>query len=283
MNTLQIIILAAIQGLAELLPVSSSAHVILAQKIMGIDPSSPAMTFFLVMLHTGTMFAVLLFFWSRWKTLLMNIRTSKQFLISIVIATAVTGVIGLGLKIFIEKIILEKMLGHTSGEVENLFKVMPLVAGALFFVGLYIIYAGLKKNPKTIKEISNKSAVIIGATQGLALPFRGFSRSGSTISTSLLLGINRELAEEFSFALAVVLTPPVIVLELRRLMKAQAATGVHLDFVAMLKPGMIGMVFSFIFGLLALKWLASWLESGKWHYFGYYCVVLSIIAFATSF
>ncbi len=283
MNTLQIIILAAIQGLAELLPVSSSAHVILAQKIMGIDPSSPAMTFFLVMLHTGTMFAVLLFFWSRWKTLLMNIRTSKQFLISIVIATAVTGVIGLGLKIFIEKIILEKMLGHTSGEVENLFKVMPLVAGALFFVGLFIIYAGLKKNPKTIKEISNKDSMIIGAIQGLALPFRGFSRSGSTISGSLLLGINRELAEEFSFALAVVLTPPVIVLELRRLMKAQIATGVHLDYMAMLKPGMIGMVFSFIFGLLALKWLASWLESGKWHYFGYYCVVLSIIAFATSF
>ena len=283
MNTLQIIILAAIQGLAELLPVSSSAHVILAQKIMGIDPSSPAMTFFLVMLHTGTMFAVLLFFWSRWKTLLMNIRTSKQFLISIVIATAVPGVIGVGLKMFIDNSVLEKMLGHTSGEVENLFKVMPLVAGALFFVGLFIIYAGLKKNPKTIKEISNKDSMIIGAIQGLALPFRGFSRSGSTISGSLLLGINRELAEEFSFALAVVLTPPVIVLELRRLMKAQIATGVHLDYMAMLKPGMIGMVFSFIFGLLALKWLASWLESGKWHYFGYYCVVLSIIAFATSF
>lgn len=281
MSLFQIIVLAAIQGLAELLPVSSSAHVILAQKLMGIDPSSPSMTFFLVMLHTGTMFAVLLFFGSRWKKLLVNMKTSRQFLTAIVIATGVTGVLGLSLKVFIEKVILEGMLHHSKGEVENLFKVLPLVSGALFFVGLYIIFAGLKKYHATKNDISNKDAVMIGLTQGLSLPFRGFSRSGSTISTSLLLGITREMAEEFSFALAVVLTPPVIVLELRRLMKAE--TAVHLDYVSLLKPGLIGMGFSFIFGLLALKWLASWLEKGRWHYFGYYCVILSIVAFVTSF
>ena len=281
MNTIQIIILAAIQGLAELLPVSSSAHVILAQKLMGIDPSSPTMTFFLVMLHTGTMFAVLLFFWSRWKTLLFNLKTSRPFLQAIVIATAVTGILGLSLKLFIEKVVLELILGHSKGEVENLFKVLPLVSCALFFVGLYIIYAGLKKNVKQKEIISSKDALLVGVTQGLSLPFRGFSRSGSTISTSLLLGISREMAEEFSFALAVVLTPPVIVLELRRMMKAEVAN--HLDYVALLKPGLIGMVFSFLFGLLALKWLASWLEKGRWHYFGYYCVILWIVAFVSSF
>ncbi|MGZ3788405.1 MAG: undecaprenyl-diphosphate phosphatase [Bacteriovorax sp.] len=281
MTIIQIIILAAIQGLAELLPVSSSAHVILAQKLMGIDPSSPTMTFFLVMLHTGTMFAVLLFFWSRWKKLLLNLKTSRLFLQAIISATIVTGVLGLGLKIFIEKVILEAILGHSKGEVENLFKVMPLVSGALFFVGLYIIYAGLKKNEKQKDYISKRDALLIGLTQGLSLPFRGFSRSGSTISTSLLLGITRDMAEEFSFALAVVLTPPVIVLELRRLMKTEMTA--HLDYVSLLKPGLIGMVFSFLFGLLALKWLASWLEKGRWHYFGYYCVALSIVAFVSSF
>ena len=283
MSILQIIFLAAIQGLAELLPVSSSAHVILAQKIMGIDPSSPAMTFFLVMLHTGTMFAVLLFFWSRWKKLLNNIKTSYPFFKAIVIATAVTGILSLSLKLFIEKVILEMILGHNKGEVENLFKVMPLVSGALFFVGLYIIYAGLKKNGKQKTEISGRDSLLIGLTQGLSLPFRGFSRSGSTISTSLLLGITKEMAEEFSFALAIVLTPPVIVLELRRLMKAELETGTHLNYISLLKPGLIGMVFSFAFGLLALKWLALWLEKGRWHYFGYYCVVLSIVAFISNF
>lgn len=281
MSIFQIIILAAIQGLAELLPVSSSAHVILAQKVMGIDPSLPTMTFLLVMLHTGTMFAVIVFFWSRWKQLLLNMATSRQFLKSIIIATGITGVLGLSLKLFIEKVILEGMLHHSKGEVEHLFKVLPLVAGALLVVGLYIIYAGLKEYHATKNTISSKDAFYIGLTQGLSLPFRGLSRSGSTISTSLLLGITREMAEEFSFALAVVLTPAVIALELKRLVKAQAE--VHLDYVSLLTPGFIGMFFSFLFGLLALKWLASWLEKGRWHYFGYYCVILSIVAIVTSF
>jgi undecaprenyl-diphosphatase len=69
MTILQIALLALIQGAAELLPVSSSAHVILAEKLMGLDPSAPEMTFLLVMLHTGTMFAVILTFWSRWRAL----------------------------------------------------------------------------------------------------------------------------------------------------------------------------------------------------------------------
>ena len=66
MNFLQILILGLVQGAAELLPVSSSAHVIVAEKLMGLDPSSPEMTFLLVMLHTGTMFAVIVYFWNSW-------------------------------------------------------------------------------------------------------------------------------------------------------------------------------------------------------------------------
>ena len=67
MNFIQILILGIVQGAAELLPVSSSAHVIIAEKLMGLDPSSPEMTFLLVMLHTGTMFAVIAYFWKSWK------------------------------------------------------------------------------------------------------------------------------------------------------------------------------------------------------------------------
>src|SRR3954469_13568027 len=99
MSLAQLILLAFIQGMAELLPVSSSAHVIVAEKLMGLDPSSPEMTFFLVMLHTGTMFAVLAYFWKRWAKLL-----SVRFIKAVVIATAWTGVIGLSLKKAIEKI-----------------------------------------------------------------------------------------------------------------------------------------------------------------------------------
>src|SRR6185295_19130975 len=122
MSIIQILILAVIQGAAELLPVSSSAHVIVAEHLMGLDPSAPAMTFLLVMLHTGTMFAVLLYFWPRWR------RLDLDFFKKVIAATAVTGVVGLGLKKGIEKIILEGLLGHAHGEVESLFKSLPLVA-----------------------------------------------------------------------------------------------------------------------------------------------------------
>src|SRR3954451_335601 len=100
MPLIQVVVLAVIQGLAELLPVSSSAHVIVAEKLMGLDPSAPAMTFLLVMLHTGTMFAVLLYFWRRWLVLFQA--GLMPFLRRLVIATGFTGVVGLGLKVAIE-------------------------------------------------------------------------------------------------------------------------------------------------------------------------------------
>src|SRR5437879_10064908 len=98
----KVFILALIQGAAELLPVSSSAHVILAQKLMGLDPSSPSMVFLLIMLHTGTMFAAIVYFWSGWKASLFPPqgapRTGRRFVLMVVLATAVTGILGLGLR-----------------------------------------------------------------------------------------------------------------------------------------------------------------------------------------
>src|ERR1700679_827418 len=102
-NIFKIFILAVIQGATELLPVSSSAHVIVAEKLMGLDPTSPAMTLLLVMLHTGTMLAVIVFFWSSWKA---NFFSSKQVLgesVKLVIAaTIATGIVGVILKVLIE-------------------------------------------------------------------------------------------------------------------------------------------------------------------------------------
>ncbi|MGK5083858.1 undecaprenyl-diphosphate phosphatase [Bdellovibrionota bacterium FG-1] len=265
MTLIQIIILAVIQGAAELLPVSSSAHVIVAEKLMGLDPSSPEMTFFLVMLHTGTMFAVLAYFAPRWRKVL-----SFSFVKRIALATLCTGVVGLGLKKAIEKIL--AVILFDGAEIESLFRILPLVAAALFGVGLLIIYAGKHEQVAKTREISQKNSILIGLVQGLCLPFRGFSRSGATISAALLSGVERTLAEDFSFALAVVLTPPVVLLELHRLKKL---TGTLTPTT--LTPGFIGMAFSFAAGLLALKWLSAWLESGKWRFFGYYCIGASAV------
>ena len=105
MSLLQVILLAIIQGLAELLPVSSSAHVVVAEKLMGLDPSAPTMTLLLVMLHTGTMFAVIVYFWKQWKaTFFADSEALKRFLWLAFIATVLTGIVGE---------VLNKVIEHT--------------------------------------------------------------------------------------------------------------------------------------------------------------------------
>jgi undecaprenyl-diphosphatase len=268
----QILILAVIQGVAELLPVSSSAHVIAAAKLMGVaDVSSPEMVMLLILLHTGTMFAVIVYFWNRWKRDYFSVPGKLQwFSIQIIIATIFTGIVGIGLKVLIEKVFLH---GKPNAEVEDLFNNLPLIAAALAAAGLLIIIAGLRENKSPLhSEIQAPHSVWIGIVQGICLPFRGFSRSGATISTGLLLGLPKQKLEEFSFALAVVLTPAVIAQEAHRLLKAHALSGP--DSVAHLfVPGLVGMVLSFIAGLVALKWLSSWLEAGRWKFFGFYCLL----------
>ena len=104
MNLLQILILGLVQGAAELLPVSSSAHVIIAEKLMGLNPSSPEMTFLLVMLHTGTMFAVIVYFWKSWASHYFGSAARFQTIAqNVVIATVATVIIGLALQWIIEK------------------------------------------------------------------------------------------------------------------------------------------------------------------------------------
>jgi undecaprenyl-diphosphatase len=290
MPIFKVIILAIVQGLAELLPVSSSAHVIVAEKLMGLDPSSPQMTLLLVMLHTGTMFAVIAYFWKTWKeTFFSTGEAFKRFAVLVIWATFLTGIVGEVLKKVIEKTLFR---GAPKAEIEQLFSHLELIAPALAAVGVVILIAGLLERrhrnasdrmPGNSEDfMTTGQAGWMGIVQGLALPFRGFSRSGSTISAGMLVGVAKEQAERFSFALAVVLTPPVVALEVLRLLKAShaaASAGVPIDLHASLVASLLGMVFSFIAGMLALKWLSSWLETGRWYLFGIYCLAASGVVF----
>jgi undecaprenyl-diphosphatase len=284
----QIAVLALIQGAAELLPVSSSAHVILAQRMMGMDPSRPEQVFLLVMLHTGTMFAVLVYFWPRWRRLgSIKLESSdaqpsvRQFVTLMILATAVTGVIAIGLKVFIEQVILIRLLKYPKGEIEELFKHLPLIAAGLAAAGVVIIAAGARASAMTGGRLNNGAAFWIGLVQGFSVPFRGFSRSGATISTGLFCGLSRALSEDFSFALALVLTPPVQVYSIYKLFKAHELS--HSTLVEILVPGLFGMVLSFAAGLLALRFLSAVLERGRWKYFGYYCLAAAAVILAAHF
>ncbi|MGO8760489.1 MAG: undecaprenyl-diphosphate phosphatase [Desulfobaccales bacterium] len=275
MSMMKIAILACIQGAAELLPVSSSAHVIVAEKLMGLDPTRPDMTLLLVMLHTGTMLAVILYFWRGWKVhYFASRRVFWNFAKRVAVATGLTGIVGLVLKFLIEKFALS---GVPNAEIELIFGNLALIGIALGAVGVLIIYAGVQaERSGRSSHAGLQGSSLIGVVQGLCLPFRGFSRSGATISVGLMLGITKERVEEFSFALAVVLTPPVIGREIWRLLKAHPSSlppgnGVF----ALFFPSLLGMVFSCIAGLLALRWLSRWLEKGRWQLFGFYCLFAS--------
>jgi undecaprenyl-diphosphatase len=279
MPLLKIVILAIIQGLAELLPVSSSAHVVVAERLMGLNASSPEMTLMLVMLHTGTMFAVIVYFWKQWqKTYFSAAEAFKTIAIRLIWATALTAIVGEIMQKIVEHTLL-KSVPHA--EIEDLFNHLEWIWPALFAVGILILIAGLATRHKSFdngREPSLSQSGWIGAVQGFCLPFRGFSRSGATISTGMLTGVSRERSESFSFALAVILTPPVVAREVLRLAKAQHISG-SLHLASALLPGLIGALCSFVAGLLALKWLSKWLESGRWYIFGIYCLVASVVVF----
>ena len=291
MSLLKVIVLAVVQGLAELLPVSSSAHVVVAEKLMGLDPSSPQMTLLLVLLHTGTMFAVIAFFWNTWKKeYFASTEAFKQFAVRVLWATLLTGIVGEAIKKIIEKTLFS---GAEKAEIEQLFSHLELIAPALAAAGVLIIIAGLVERRQitrghlghgenSARTVTFRQAGWMGVVQGLALPFRGFSRSGSTISTGMLVGATKDRAERFSFAMAVVLTPAVVGLEAMRLQKASHAAllaGSPIDLKGSLLFSILGMGFSFLAGLIALKWLSSWLESGRWYLFGIYCVLASGVVF----
>ena len=275
MTSLKILLLAVVQGVCELLPISSSAHVILAEKLMGLDPTAPEMTLLLVMLHTGTMLAVIAYFWSSWRArFFVSSNAFWQFAKLVTVATALTGVIGLALMLLIERVILR---GSAHAEIEHLFGNAYVIAAGLATVGVMIILSARRHTADTSRPLGVRDSAWIGAVQGLCLPFRGFSRSGSTISTGLFLGLDKMRVEEFSFALAVVLTPAVILKEGYRLLKAHE--GLPSDggnLLSIVYPSLVGMLFSFVAGLIALRWLSRWLENDRWHFFGYYCLVASV-------
>lgn len=280
MSILHVILLSIVQGLAELLPVSSSAHVIVAAKLLHENMSTPANALLLVLLHTGTMFAVIVYFWRRWRTEFFSSWSRfYPFARLIVVASICSGVVFLPVQTVVKHILSQ---GGPPVDIETLFNRLNWIAPALAAVGLLILYAGLREGRRPIggdagpATLGGRDAVVMGALQGLAIPFRGFSRSGATISGGMLAGRPRAEVESFSFAMVVAITPFAILWELRRAIRAShAAGGIH--WGALVGPDMIGMVCSFLAGLLALRWLSRWLEQGRWHRFGVYCLAFAAL------
>jgi undecaprenyl-diphosphatase len=237
------VLLGIIQGITEFLPVSSSGHLVIMQKLLGITKDQVAVS---VILHLGTAFALVVFFFKDLLKLLNNFR----LLSLLFIITFITAVIGLLGKDFFE----------------SLFASTTPVALALIVTGLILILTKKFMNGRNT-AITLKDAAILGLTQSIAI-IPGISRSGITISTLLFRGIDRENSFRFSFLAAIPVIFGAALVEAKNIDFAMKAETVNL---------LAGFLASFLFGVASLNILKIVLKKAKLYYFGYYCIIMAII------
>jgi len=249
MTLLDAIILGAIQGITEFLPISSSGHLVLGQALLGIVlPGNE----FEVITHLGTLLSVFCIFWTDIIKLISGIRDikTKKYILYLTIATIPAVVVGLTSKSFISV----------------LFESIHLVSISLIFTGLILFLS--QKLIQRSETMTIKKGFLIGLSQAIAI-IPGISRSGMTIIMGLALGISGKEAAKFSFLLAI----PAIT-------GAGILTLMDTSFSTMTIPAsslIAAFLSSFIIGYLSLKWLFGLLESGKFHLFGYYCILIGLL------
>jgi len=240
---LSYIILGIIQGLTEFLPVSSSAHLILAQRLLGITEEALAIS---VILHLGTLFALVIFFFRDIFELLVDKRT----LFFVAVVTIITGAVAILGQDFFEKA----------------FSSIKLVGLSLIITGAILILTNIFMQAKR-SNLNFKDALLLGAVQGIAI-IPGISRSGVTISTLLLRGVKRQAAFRISFLAAIPAICGAFILETKKIGYIfQAASGKLI----------LGFIFSLLSGIFSLRLLKLVLERSRLHYFGYYCILVGVI------
>lgn len=264
MNWLEAFFLGLVQGITEFLPISSSAHLIIVQELMGL--SFPGLAFE-VFLHFASLLAVLIYFRKDIFEIKVGftqyIITRQQkylghfkFGIYIVVATIFTGVLG---------VILERHLGDT-------LKSMTTIAIALFMTGvfLFLIERVIKYGRRREAQMTLADAIWIGLAQTLSV-IPGISRAGSSLIAALWCGLDKETAVRFSFLLSV----PVILGSTVLMLPDMKMENLHTGALELA----ISFISSFVFALVGIKWLITFLKQSKLIYFAFYCFFLSGLIF----
>lgn len=260
-NIIKVSILAVIQGIAEFLPISSSGHLVIFEKILNLDKFDNVQMN--VVLHAGTLLAILVFYYRK----IFELLTKKGMkLIPVLIAASVPiGIIGVSLK--------------ATGLDDKLFENLFIPAFGLILTGFLLIF-GRKENdaPYEMNEISYGKAVLIGFSQALAI-LPGVSRSGSTISSAMKTGMNKEDAATFSFLLAIPAIGGASFVE-----AASHFAKEGLDF-SKSHPHhlLLGFFISAVVGYFSLRILLKILQKGKLAYFAYYCFFVAACILAWKF
>ena len=259
-----VVILAVVEGITEFLPVSSTGHMILVNKLIGGEYLSPTFrNSFLIIIQLGAILSVVVYFW---KDISPFVRTKKEFVLrfrlwlKIIVGVLPAMVIGLLLDDIIDKYFLNN----------TLIVAITLIVYGIIFIAIEVIYKikNVKARVRKFSELKYGTAFLIGFFQCLAM-IPGTSRSGATIIGALLLGLSRPLAAEFSFYLAI---PTMFGATALKLLKnGLVFTKIEWSYLA------LGSAIAFVVAYIVIKWFMDFIKKRSFASFGLYRIILGII------
>ena len=261
MEIIKSFILGIVQGLTEFLPVSSSGHIEIFKEVLNFSYDSENGLFFTLILHLATAMSTLIYFWVDVKKIIYSLFKLKKdenfnFSLMIIVSMIPAGLVGF----FFEN------------KINQLFNGNLLLVGSMLIITSILLFVSDKIN-NLKKELTVMNAFVIGIAQALAI-LPGISRSGSTIATSLFLGINRDLAAKFSFLMVI----PIIV---GSSLKMIIYDNLVFEEVIVINY-IVGFLSALISGYYACKWMILLVRKSKLFYFSIYCLIVGLISISYS-
>ncbi len=260
MEYLPVIVLAIVQGITEFLPISSDGHLVIAEALLRnlAGQTIPEGLQLTLVLHAGTLLSIVVVFWRRiWRLL----GADRRVLGLLIVGTIPVVIVGLALR------------EHAEGPLKN-----ALLTGLLLPVNGLILLWAARRQPGTTsyEELSHSRALWIGVAQAFA-PLPGISRSGTTIAAGLGVSLRRDAAATFSFMLALPAVGGACLNELLKFFRDGGGPSVPWPQL------LVGAMVSFLVGVLALRWLLRWLQAGRLHWFGWWCIALGLAVVVWQF
>lgn len=250
MDTLQVVILSAVEGVSEFLPISSTGHLVLTSNLLRI-PQTEFVKSFEIIIQLGAILAVVFLYW---RTILEN----KKLWPKLLIAFIPTAIIGLTLY----KLIKDVLLGNPA------ITLWALLLGGIFLIIFELLWKEKDYHLEKLENISNKNAFLIGVAQAISI-VPGVSRAGATIIGGLLAGLKRKVAVEFSFLLAIPTMFAATVLDLKE-------SALNFSYQEFLLLG-IGFAGAFITALFAVKFFIKYIQNHTFIPFGIYRIILALL------
>lgn len=259
MDTLEALVLGLLQGLTEYLPVSSSGHLAIGAALFGIEGEENLA--FTIAVHVATVLSTLVVLWKEVEWIVkgacrLRMNDEMRYIINILVSMIPIGIVGVFFK----------------DQVEAIFGSGLLVVGCCLLLTATLLAFSYYCKPRPKEHISPVAAFVIGLAQALAV-LPGLSRSGSTIATGLLLGIDKARLAQFSFLMVI---PPILgeaLLDGMKMMKGEAVAG---DIPAL--SLVVGFVAAFVSGCIACRWMINIVKKGKLIWFALYCALAGVCA-----